>query len=77
MTSSRCSFSVFVFKGSLVDKKGKILVPGIHDGVAPLTKEEEELYGAIEFDLEEYSKDVGVRKLLHKTKVRTDLQLKL
>ncbi|XP_004084691.1 cytosolic non-specific dipeptidase [Oryzias latipes] len=54
--------------GSLVDKKGKILVPGIHDGVAPLTKEEEELYGAIEFDLEEYSKDVGVRKLLHKTK---------
>lgn len=56
-----------------MDRKGKILVPGIYDAVAPLTKEEEKLYEAIEFDLEEYSKDMGVGKLLHDSKVRTGL----
>ena len=36
--------------GSLVDVKGKILVPGINDSVAPLTEEEQKLYEPIDFD---------------------------
>jgi hypothetical protein len=39
---------------SLVDSKGKILVDGIMDDVAPETPEEEALYEQIEFNLEEY-----------------------
>uniref|UniRef100_A0A669D0Q2 Cytosolic non-specific dipeptidase n=1 Tax=Oreochromis niloticus TaxID=8128 RepID=A0A669D0Q2_ORENI len=54
--------------GSLVDKRGKILVPGIYDSVAPLTAEEQKLYEKIDFDLDEYCKDVGVGRLLHDTK---------
>ncbi|KAI2652970.1 Cytosolic non-specific dipeptidase [Labeo rohita] len=54
--------------GSLVDNKGKIKVPGIYDHVAKLTDEEMKLYEKIEFDLEEYGKDVGADKLLHDTK---------
>ena len=36
--------------GSLVDVKGKILIPGINDSVAPLTTEEQKLYEPIDFD---------------------------
>lgn len=56
--------------GSLVDKRGKILVPGIYDSVAPLTAEEQKLYEKIDFDLDEYCKDVGVDQLLHDTKAK-------
>ncbi|KPP79004.1 hypothetical protein Z043_101445 [Scleropages formosus] len=54
--------------GCLVGKKGKILVPGIYDDVAPLSPEEKNLYEKIDFDMEEYCKDVGACKLLHDTK---------
>ncbi|NXN72185.1 CNDP2 dipeptidase, partial [Himantopus himantopus] len=54
--------------GSLVDKKGKILIPGVNEAVAPVTDEELALYEKIDFDLEEYAKDVGATKLLHDTK---------
>jgi len=54
--------------GSLVDRKGKIMVPGMYDMVAPLTEEEKKLYEKIDFDLDEYCKDVGVGQLLHDTK---------
>ncbi|KAK3511792.1 hypothetical protein QTP70_023190 [Hemibagrus guttatus] len=54
--------------GSLVDKKGKILVPGMYDSVAELTEHEKKLYEKIEFDLEDYTKDVGAQRLLHSTK---------
>ncbi|XP_065325888.1 cytosolic non-specific dipeptidase-like [Pelmatolapia mariae] len=54
--------------GSLVDNRGKILVPGIYDSVAPLTAEEQKLYEKIDFDLDEYCKDGGVGRLLHDTK---------
>ena len=33
----------------LVDTKGKILVPGIYETVAPLTDEEKKLYENIDF----------------------------
>lgn len=44
------------------------MIPGIYDSVAPLTDEEQNLYEKIEFDLEEYCQDSGVKKLLHGTK---------
>lgn len=44
------------------------MIPGICDSVAPLTDEEQTLYKKIEFDLEEYCQDVGVKQLLHGTK---------
>ncbi|XP_043572781.1 cytosolic non-specific dipeptidase-like [Chiloscyllium plagiosum] len=52
----------------LVDKKGKILIPGIDELVAPLTEEEKALYEKIDFDVEEYCKDTGGCQLLHTTK---------
>nr|KAF6470986.1 carnosine dipeptidase 2 [Molossus molossus] len=51
--------------GCLVDRKGKILIPGINEAVASVTEEELGLYKQIDFDLEEYAKDVGVQTLLH------------
>lgn len=59
----------FLFTGSLIDKKGKILIPGINEAVASVTGEELAIYEKIDFDLEEYAKDVGATKLLHDTKV--------
>lgn len=55
--------------GCLVDRTGKILVPGINQAVAPVTQEELELYDKIDFDMEEYAKDVGTDTLLHGCKV--------
>nr|CAB3231965.1 cytosolic non-specific dipeptidase-like [Phallusia mammillata] len=53
---------------SLVDQKGKILIPGVCDTVAKVTPEELKSYDPIDFDLEEYKKDVGVKGLLHPSK---------
>lgn len=55
--------------GCLVDRTGKILIPGISQAVAPVTQEELELYDKIDFDMEEYAKDVGADTLLHSCKV--------
>jgi len=50
----------------LVDENGKILVEGLMDSVAPLTKEEEAKYTDIDFDVEEYRKDLGAPgQLMH------------
>lgn len=35
---------------TLVDNKGRILIPGIYDSVAKLTEEEKKLYEPIDFD---------------------------
>lgn len=56
---------------TLVDKDGKILIPGVCDKVAPLTEEEKKLYDPIDFDLEEYRKDTGTIKLIHSDKPNT------
>lgn len=56
---------------TLVNNKGEILVPGIMDDVVPVTDEELATYATIDFDLENYKKDIGCSNLLHKTdKVR-------
>ncbi|XP_078073260.1 cytosolic non-specific dipeptidase-like [Mustelus asterias] len=54
--------------GKLVDRKGKILIPGVDDPVAPLTEDEKTLYDKIDFDVEEYYQVTGACKLLHETK---------
>lgn len=56
---------------NLVDEKGQILVPGIMDDVAPLTKEEEKLYDVIDFDLNTYKEGCGVKSLIHEDKAKT------
>ncbi|KAB1275885.1 Cytosolic non-specific dipeptidase [Camelus dromedarius] len=53
--------------GSLVDSKGKVLIPGINEEVAPMTEEELEL-NKTDMDLEEYARDVGAETLLHNCK---------
>ena len=55
---------------SLIDSSGNILVPGIMDDVAPVTKEEERLCESIDFDCESYKKEnkISSNKLLHEDK---------
>ncbi|CAJ0609915.1 unnamed protein product [Cylicocyclus nassatus] len=52
----------------LIDKDGKIKIPGIYDTVAPLTSDEKALYSKIDFDPEEYRKEIAAHGLLKKTK---------
>lgn len=53
-------FSIYSYEGmsdlialldTLVDNKGRILIPGIYDSVAELTEKEKKLYEPIDFDL--------------------------
>lgn len=39
--------------------------PGIMNEVAPVTPEEEALYKDIDFDVEDYRKDLGHERLVH------------
>ncbi|KAK6190458.1 hypothetical protein SNE40_002321 [Patella caerulea] len=56
---------------SLVDVNGKILIPNVYDTVKPLTPEESQLYEPIDFDPNDFKKDIGVEKLIHPTKTET------
>jgi len=53
----------------LVDVKGKILIPGIDEGVEPLSEKEKELYEKIEFDVDAYISEIGASKSQKETKV--------
>lgn len=53
----------------LVDVKGNILIPGISEGVEPLTQKEKELYEKIQFDVDAYIGEIGATKSLKDTKV--------
>ncbi|XP_050408340.1 cytosolic non-specific dipeptidase [Patella vulgata] len=61
--------------GSLVDVNGRILVPGVYDTVKALTPEEKQLYEPIDFDPNDFKKDIGVEKLIHPTKTGTLMHL--
>lgn len=53
---------------TLVDKDGKILIPGLYNEVAALTDKEKLLYGKIDFNVDEYRSDVGCSRLMHNEK---------
>jgi nonspecific dipeptidase len=57
---------VYLMASLIEPGTGKILIDGIMDTVAPVTKEELKLYDAIEFDLEEYKEDCKVRSVSDK-----------
>jgi len=52
----------------LVKRDGTILVPGINDTVDPVTEEERASYKNIDFDMEEYRKDIGCNQLIKENK---------
>ena len=54
---------------TLLDKNGEIQITGIMDDVLPLTKEEQELYRNIDFDIQAFSDEIDASHLLHKQKV--------
>jgi nonspecific dipeptidase len=57
----------------LVDRDGKILIPGIHDDVVPLDPAEDALYKGINFDLKAYRTEAGVHQLrCPESEVRAD-----
>jgi len=53
---------------NLVNKDGKIMIPGINNSVAEVTAEERALYESIDFDVTDYCGDAGVQTPLHQTK---------
>ncbi|XP_061386537.1 cytosolic non-specific dipeptidase-like [Musca vetustissima] len=50
---------------TLVDKDTKILIPGIERDIAPLLHNENEIYQNIDYEIEDYKKDVGTTRLPH------------
>lgn len=52
--------------GSLVDSKGKILIDGVDDMVAPLTEKEAKLYDGIDFTLDDLNAASGSDTSLYK-----------
>lgn len=52
----------------LVDSKGKILIPGIMDMVAPVTEQEKEIYDKIDFSVQELNEASGSDTSIFKTK---------
>lgn len=54
----------------LVDRSGRILVPGIYDDVAPKLPGEDDLYEKISFDLDTFRESLGCNKLMHDTKTK-------
>ncbi|KAL8916207.1 MAG: hypothetical protein Q9208_008659 [Pyrenodesmia sp. 3 TL-2023] len=57
--------------GTLVDTNGKILVPGIHEMVAPVTKEEKEIYGDISYTMDNLHESLGSKTTIHEDKENT------
>ncbi|KAI8781280.1 cytosolic non-specific dipeptidase [Biomphalaria glabrata] len=59
---------VIAIMSSLTDVNHKILIPGIYDDVEELTDAELQTYEPIDFDHEDYQKDIGAKKLLKSKK---------
>lgn len=50
---------------TLVNKDGKILIPGLYNEVAEFLENENDIYKQIDFDVNEYRSDIGCNRLLH------------
>lgn len=57
--------------GTLVDTNGKIVIPGINEMVAPVTKEEKETYGGISYTMENLHESLGSKTTIHEDKEST------
>lgn len=57
--------------GSLVDTNGKILIPGVNEQVAPVTKDEETLYDGISFTMETLHDSLGSKTTIFEDKKPT------
>jgi Cys-Gly metallodipeptidase DUG1 len=55
----------------LVDNKGKILIPGINEMVAPLTDDEKELYDPIAYTMDNLHESLGSQTTITEDKVST------
>ncbi|KAK2797369.1 hypothetical protein FQN51_008540 [Onygenales sp. PD_10] len=55
----------------LVDSKGNIQIPGIKDLVAPLTEEEQSLYGGISYSMDNLHESLGSTTSIFSTKEET------
>lgn len=60
---------LILLMSSLVDSKGKILIPGLMDDVLPVNEKERELYTNIDFDIKCFEADVGVKAALQNNKI--------
>ena len=57
--------------GSLVDTNGKILIPGINEMVAPLSSDENSLYGDISYTMDNLYESLGSQTSIHESKEPT------
>ncbi|PHH76690.1 hypothetical protein CDD80_1328 [Ophiocordyceps camponoti-rufipedis] len=57
--------------GSLVDTNGKIQIPGISEQVAPVTADEEALYDAISFSMDDIYQAMGSKTTIYDDKKQT------
>ena len=44
----------------MIDRRGKIQIPGFYDDVVPLTERERQQFAALPFDEAEYFAEIGV-----------------
>jgi len=52
---------VAILMTKLIDRKNKILIPGIYDNVDKFQDREKEAYKGIDFSLDEYGEDIGLK----------------
>jgi len=66
-----CMIDLVTLLSKLVDSKGKILIPGVYDDVAPLSNTEHDMYTSIDFNCDDFKVDAGVHGLIHDTEHKT------
>ena len=62
---SEAMVDLMTLMSKLVDSQGHILIPGIYDSVVRLTEDEEKVYSSLEFDPEQFRRDISAPKLIH------------
>ena len=57
-----------ILLSKLVSPSGKILIPGIYDKVAPVTKKEDEIYATLDFSINDIHEAVGSKNTISEDK---------